>query len=154
MIETLFQPLRLGKVQIKNRIAMAPMNTGFLNTDGSLSDAAYAYYLERARGGVGMIIVEAGAVYIHTNRPLRIHPNYRDVCVTPTWSKLIDAVHSFGTKIVAQINDNGFSTPLTNNDHWRENLTASPSDFQGEKPGRAMTGEEIQTYLKYIEFKL
>ncbi len=48
----LFTPIRIGEVEIKNRVAMAPMGVlGLLNLDGSLGPRAIDYYLERARGG-------------------------------------------------------------------------------------------------------
>lgn len=47
----------IGKVEIKNRIVMAPMNVGALNnSDGTFSERAIEYFTERARGGVGLII--------------------------------------------------------------------------------------------------
>jgi 2-enoate reductase len=53
----LFEPVSIGKVEIKNRIAMAPMGlAGLVNPDGSLGPRAMDYYVERARGGVGLII--------------------------------------------------------------------------------------------------
>jgi 2-enoate reductase len=53
----LFEPIQIGKVEVKNRVAMAPMGiSGLLNPDGSPGPRAIDYYLERARGGVGLII--------------------------------------------------------------------------------------------------
>jgi hypothetical protein len=53
----LFEPVKIGKVEIKNRVVMAPMGiVGLVNPDGSLSARAIEYYIERARGGVGLII--------------------------------------------------------------------------------------------------
>ncbi len=48
----LFEPVSIGKVRLKNRVAMAPMGImGLTNSDGSLTQRAVDYYLERARGG-------------------------------------------------------------------------------------------------------
>jgi len=48
----LFEPISIGKVEIKNRIAMAPMAIGGLTTpDGGFSPRAIDYYVERAKGG-------------------------------------------------------------------------------------------------------
>ena len=55
--EKLFEPVQIGKVAIKNRIAMAPMGiVGLVNPDGSPTQRAIDYYIERARGNVGLII--------------------------------------------------------------------------------------------------
>ena len=51
----IFSPLDLGFVQIKNRILMGSMHTGLEEAEGGFERMA-AYYAERARGGVGMII--------------------------------------------------------------------------------------------------
>jgi 2,4-dienoyl-CoA reductase-like NADH-dependent reductase (Old Yellow Enzyme family)/thioredoxin reductase len=59
----LFQEGSIGSSRIKNRIVMPAMGTNFTGTDGMVSDRNLSYYRERARGGVGLIIVEA--VYIH-----------------------------------------------------------------------------------------
>ena len=59
----LFQEGSIGSVRIKNRIVMPAMGTNFTGTDGMVCDRNVGYYRERARGGVGLIIVEA--VYIH-----------------------------------------------------------------------------------------
>ena len=48
----LFEPIKIAKVEIKNRVAMAPMGIlGLLNPDGSPGQRAIDYYIERARGG-------------------------------------------------------------------------------------------------------
>jgi 2-enoate reductase len=53
----LFEPISIGKVTIKNRIAMAPMGiVGLTNPDGNPGPRAIDYYIERARGGTGLII--------------------------------------------------------------------------------------------------
>jgi len=59
----LFEKGSIGRVQIKNRIVMPPMGTNFTGNDGVVCDRNIQYYRERARGGVGLIIVEAA--YIH-----------------------------------------------------------------------------------------
>lgn len=56
----IFQPLDLGFVQLKNRILMGSMHTG-LEEEPDAFERMAAYYAERARGGVGMIIT--GGVY-------------------------------------------------------------------------------------------
>ncbi len=59
--QKLFEPIRLGKVEIRNRIAMAPMVTQYADR-GCVSEQQVAYYAARARGGVGLVIVERGLI--------------------------------------------------------------------------------------------
>src|SRR5690606_5387283 len=49
---------RIGKATVKNRVIMAPMETNLPSVTGEVNDRLIAYYEERARGGVGAIIVE------------------------------------------------------------------------------------------------
>ena len=51
----LFSPLNLGFTQLKNRVLMGSMHTGLEEAEGGFARLA-AYYAERVRGGVGMII--------------------------------------------------------------------------------------------------
>jgi len=54
--DALFEPVQLGDMEVKNRIAMAPMNVGFTGPNGYHSDQSTAWYAMRARGGFGLII--------------------------------------------------------------------------------------------------
>ena len=58
----LFTPGIIGGRWIKNRIVMAPMATGLGTNSGEVTDNLVEYYAERARGGVGTVIVEAASV--------------------------------------------------------------------------------------------
>ena len=50
----LFEPVNIGKVKIKNRIAMAPMGIiGLTTPEGHPTQRAIDYYIERAKGGLG-----------------------------------------------------------------------------------------------------
>jgi 2-enoate reductase len=55
----LLEPGRIGKIELKNRIIMAPMGAhGLHEPDGGWGDRMLAYYEARARGGTGMITPE------------------------------------------------------------------------------------------------
>jgi 2,4-dienoyl-CoA reductase-like NADH-dependent reductase (Old Yellow Enzyme family) len=56
--EKLFTPIKIGNVEIKNRICMAPMLMGFGQIDGKATDQLMDYYEERAKGGTGLIFTE------------------------------------------------------------------------------------------------
>ena len=56
---TLFSPIKIGDLQLKNRIIMPAMGTNLSNSDGTVSDRAITYYVERAKGGAGLIITES-----------------------------------------------------------------------------------------------
>lgn len=56
--DVLFEPIQIGDVELKNRIAMSPMNMGYTGPEGYASDQTNAWYATRARGGFGLIITE------------------------------------------------------------------------------------------------
>ena len=55
---TLFSPIKLGPLTLRNRIAMAPLTRQMAEPDGTPTDEMVAYYARRARGGLGLIITE------------------------------------------------------------------------------------------------
>ncbi len=58
----LFEPVMIGNVEVKNRIVMCPMGSGYASITGEVTERLIDYYTERARGGVGMIIVEGTCI--------------------------------------------------------------------------------------------
>ena len=54
----LLEPLTIGRLNLPNRMVMAPMGTALCDPDGLVTDAMREYYKTRAKGGVGMVIVE------------------------------------------------------------------------------------------------
>ncbi|PKN05783.1 MAG: NADH:flavin oxidoreductase, partial [Deltaproteobacteria bacterium HGW-Deltaproteobacteria-7] len=54
--EKLFSEGRIGSVTLKNRVVMPPMEVGMANPDGTPSEQLIAYYEERARNGLGLLI--------------------------------------------------------------------------------------------------
>lgn len=58
----LFSPGNVARLQLKNRLVMAPMATNYASSQGEVTDTLLDYYRERARGGVGLIIVEAACI--------------------------------------------------------------------------------------------
>jgi len=100
----IFSPIKIGNLEIKNRIAMAPMGTlGMVNQNGSLKSRVIDYYVERAKGGVGLIItgitlVEKKIVRMpRANVPLIFEGDLH------SYAELAERVHYFGSKIFVQL---------------------------------------------------
>ncbi len=87
---------------IKNRLVMAPMLVGYGSSDGEVSPSMVDYYEARARGGVGIIIVEAACVNqegLETYSQLRInHPRY-----ISGLEKLSRSIKNYGCRAFIQI---------------------------------------------------
>ncbi len=61
-LEHLFSPFELRGLSLKNRIVMPPMGVFLVEADGSVTERTREYYRQRARGGAGMVMVEASAI--------------------------------------------------------------------------------------------
>ena len=68
----IFEPITIKRTTIKNRIAMTPMGTNYGETSGEMSNRHMNYYSLRAKGGVGLIILEnANIEYSVPTEPAR-----------------------------------------------------------------------------------
>ncbi|MFC2004771.1 FAD-dependent oxidoreductase [Chloroflexota bacterium] len=105
----LFKPGRIGKLQIKNRIVMAPMGAGgLIELDGRFSQRGIDYYAARARGGTGLIIT--GILYVDVEiEPHLVGSSFvtRPRVDSPLYlarlEELANAVHAYGAKIALQL---------------------------------------------------
>ncbi len=96
--DPLFRPGRLGSMELKNRIVMAPVNTFHEYLSPELID----FYTERARGGAGMIVMGSRfTMRLDPNAPGIMYLD-SDRCI-PMLYELADAVHAYGAKICASI---------------------------------------------------
>lgn len=106
VLNALFSPFSIGTLEMHNRIVMPPMATNYGTSEGIPTERQIAYYVERARGGVGYITVEHAGILQQGKR----HPNMilisSDEHATGI-EKLVEAVHRVGGKIVIQINHAG-----------------------------------------------
>ncbi|MGP8079759.1 MAG: FAD-dependent oxidoreductase [Dehalococcoidales bacterium] len=96
----LFEPGKMGKVELKNRIIMAPCGTHYSTHYGLVSERQLTYYAERAKGGAGLIIIE-GSSTRKIGKPSRILVN--DDKYIPNLKKLADVIHEGGAKAVMQM---------------------------------------------------
>ena len=97
----LFEPIQIGKTTIKNRIFMPPISTNMADK-GYVTDDLVAHYSARAKGGVGLIVTEVVTVeptYVYLPGDMSIY----DDSFIPGWKKLVEGVHKYGTKILAQL---------------------------------------------------
>lgn len=108
--EKLFEPIQIGNVTVKNRIAMEPMLLEVAELDGTAGDKLVAYYEERAKGGVGLIQTEVTRVSDWTGctgpRQLSVTS---DRCI-PGLRRLADAVHKYDSKLFVQLHHTGRQT--------------------------------------------
>jgi 2,4-dienoyl-CoA reductase (NADPH2) len=98
----LFSPIRIGTLALPNRLVMSPMTTGYAGDDLLPSPRLLAYLEARARGGVGLITLEACSVdRRHREVPRSMH--FSDDSVIEAHRALSDRVHAAGAKVQPQL---------------------------------------------------
>ena len=139
----LFEPGRIGGLTIRNRAVMSPMGTDLADIRGNATPRLIAYYTERAKGGIGLIINEYTGVddvdSIPTQHNLRMAQDYN----VQEAEELTRSVHAYGAKIFAQLHHGGATSKSAFT--GRQNLSPSgvPMAPGGEVP-REMTLEDIK----------
>ena len=108
-LSKLFSPIRIGKMEVKNRIAMAPITTNWAPADGTVSDRIIDYLEARAAGGVGLIITETFVVD-ESQQYLLASMGLWDDKLIPNFKKLIDRIHAHGAKVAPQLSHPGAET--------------------------------------------
>jgi N-ethylmaleimide reductase len=96
----LFTPAKVGRIELQNRVVMAPMTRGRANSDGTPNDLMAEYYEQRATAG--LIITEATAVsrtgYGWVNAPGIFNKSHVE-----GWRNVTNAVHRNGGRIYLQL---------------------------------------------------
>jgi 2,4-dienoyl-CoA reductase-like NADH-dependent reductase (Old Yellow Enzyme family) len=108
-LDKLFSSFTIGTLETSNRIVMAPMGTNYATPEGFVTDRQIAYYVERAKGGVGYITVENTAVLQQGRTSSKSNLIISDEHAAE-FGRLIEAVHRAGGKIVIQLNHAGRQT--------------------------------------------
>lgn len=142
----LFQEGNIGVVRIKNRIVMPAMGTNFTGTDGMVCDRNISYYRERARGGVGLIIVEA--VYIHQSGKHRVNGiGAADDRFIPGLQRLARTIRDEGAVPAIQLIHTGRLMSSKSSGLPVLAPSAVPHRMTGEVP-REMTVEDINLMIE------
>jgi N-ethylmaleimide reductase len=97
---TLFDPLRVGNMELNNRIIMAPMTRSRANDEGIQPPFAAEYYGQRA--SAGLIITEATNISPMAKGYVRTPGIYTDAQIQ-SWRPVADSVHARGGKIFLQV---------------------------------------------------
>lgn len=100
----LFQPGNIGKLELRNRIVMPGMGMHTAN-EGHVNQQTIDYLVERAKGGVGLIITGATCAVPGFRAPWRLWAD--DDQFIPGLRKLANAVHRYGAKIALQLVHHG-----------------------------------------------
>lgn len=103
----LFQPGRIGSMELKNRIVEAAMGTSLEREDGFVDDRIKDFYEERAKGGVGLIVMGVGAIDHPDGKVLPGQLGLSDDKFIPGLKELADAIHRHDAKVAIQLQRGG-----------------------------------------------
>lgn len=149
----LFSPIKIGSITIKNRFAMAPMGPlGLADANGGWNQRGIDYYVERAKGGTGLIIT--GVTFfdqvVEKQDPSTVpNPLYKPVNFVKTSREMTERIHAYGSKIFLQLSG-GFgrvTIPTNVGDIPPVAPSAIPHRWL-DKTCRAITVDEIHAIVK------
>lgn len=141
----LFQPLKVGKTEIKNRIFMPPISTN-LADNGYVTEELIQHYGARAKGGVGLIVSEVVTVeptYIYLPGDMSIH----DDSFIEGWTKLFAEVHKYGAKLLPQLFHPAYMAfPIPGTPQLIAPSNIGP--YYAKSAPRAVTKEELKVIIR------
>ncbi|MFQ6067159.1 MAG: tRNA-dihydrouridine synthase, partial [bacterium] len=144
--EMLFRPGKIGSLELKNRIVMPPMVTNYATREGAVTEQYKDYLRERAKGGVGLVIVEATYVHPWGKGFINNLGIDRDELI-PGLRQLAEVVHDVGAKIAIQLYHAGRQT--SSKTTGCQPIAPSPIPTPGEEEiPKEATIEEIREVVE------
>lgn len=136
----LFEQGKIGSMSVRNRIVLPAMGTNSLDI-GELNDRTIHYYAERARGGAGLVIVQASTIMYESRAPGRIW--IHDDSSIPKLRQLAQAIQAHGARAAIQLCHHGtmMSTIRMGMAHGAK--AALKSNSNGTTPSTPDKSEEI-----------
>ena len=143
---TLFTPISIGTMQLKNRSIVPAMGTGFTTTDCVVNDRLIAYHREKARGGFALLIAEVTAVIPDGKTAFTTPGLWKDEQIEG-FGRLAEAVHTEGCKICVQLQHPGRQTLNIFNDMQPVAASSIACPKMKELPRELLT-EEVYDLVK------
>ena len=129
----------MGHMQVKNRLLMSAMSINFgVDEDCHVTDQLVEYFIARAKGGVGMMLVGGGSVHPGGQELPDLPQMYDDSCI-PTLKRMVEQVKPHGVKFGVQLMHGGRQSYLP--EKVAPSAIPAPAVVKGEV--RALTVPEI-----------
>lgn len=107
MLSNLFKPIRVGNMTSKNRLLMSAMSINFgVDENCCVTDQLVEYFIERAKGGVGMMLVGGGSVHPGGQELPDLPQMYNDDCI-PSLKEMVKKVKQYDTLFGVQLMHGG-----------------------------------------------
>jgi 2,4-dienoyl-CoA reductase-like NADH-dependent reductase (Old Yellow Enzyme family)/thioredoxin reductase/putative sterol carrier protein len=142
----LFEPIKLGNVEIKNRIVMPGMETNLGDENGNVTPQTIAYYKQRARGGTGLLIVE-GIFFDKIGRGTLNMLSIESNKYINGFKELAQTIHQYGAKVLGQLYHAGIQSTSFMTGEQIVGPSNIPSTLTGVIP-QPMTKKMIQNVVK------
>jgi 2,4-dienoyl-CoA reductase-like NADH-dependent reductase (Old Yellow Enzyme family)/thioredoxin reductase len=148
-LKKLFEPTNIGEMEVKNRIVMPAMTTVFANESGAVTERLVNYFVERAKGGVGLIVTDAACIDYPQGKighatQLRVdHDKF-----IPGLNDLVKMVHRYGAKIALQLHHAGRQTTLEFTEGKQPVSASNVYDPAFNTQPRALEIEEIEVIIE------
>ncbi|MFH1651963.1 MAG: FAD-dependent oxidoreductase [Chloroflexota bacterium] len=107
MFPKLFQPGKIGRLELANRVVKAPMLSCLATEDGVVTDRLIQHYVSQTSGGTGLIIVEASTVNERGSQAVPFELGSSDDRFLPGLTALAKAIHDAGGRAALQISHGG-----------------------------------------------
>lgn len=142
----LLQPGRIGTLELRNRIIMAPMGSNFAEADGHCGERIQAYYEARAEGGAGLLTMGVCSIaFPHgTGEPYQVGISRDDFI--PGLRGITERVHRHGAKIAMQLQHGG-KTAVQDLVHGREMWVPSIPKVAKSDMMQAITAQELANFV-------
>jgi len=143
----LSSPSNIGELKLKNKMIMAAMGSNFAGADGHTTEQLTSYYEARARGGVGLIVLETSAITWPSGASMPFMIGFSKDEFIFDLKSFTDRMHQHGAKVAAQLNHSG-KIAQEDTVAGRPMLVPSkpksePSDMFG-----LLTQDEIMNFIK------
>ena len=140
MLSNLFSPIQIGPMTSKNRLLMSAMSINFgVDENCCVTDQLIEYFVERAKGGVGMMLVGGGGVHPGGQELPDLPQMYRDDCI-PALKEMVQRVKQYDTLFGVQLMHGGRQSYLPQK--VAPSAIPAPAVVKGEV--RALTIDEIK----------
>ncbi|MFA0887748.1 MAG: NAD(P)/FAD-dependent oxidoreductase [Synergistales bacterium] len=103
----LLAPGRIGTLQVKNRVLMAPVSTNFATAEGEVTPELVSFYERRARGGAGLLILECVNVDFPRGKTGHTQMRIDSDRFVPKLHELAEILHEAGASAALQLNHSG-----------------------------------------------
>ena len=154
-MNALWNPVKIGKLNLSHRLAMAPMTRSRAKYDGSPGELAADYYVQRASMG---LLISEGTQPSDDGQGYTTTPGIYTDAHVQGWRKVTDAVHKAGGHLFIQLMHAGRISHPDNTPHHRQPVGPSaisadqpmftPKGMQQTPEPRALSTDEVKQTVK------